>query len=504
MKRIVFKIVFLFIVLIPLWSFLIWWFWPSTNFNGLVIDKNPRTISNQSQASHWIFNNQKVKKIDGESYSPDGEDLTGLSDIKNYSQEKIDSVAKELEMIYYVEVSGSAPMEMLLDSIVFDTLYGLQESSALGQKEIQLLEGMKKNGKLVLAEYNALLNPTNLESKERLEEIFQLNFTGWVGKYFRNLSSTNSEIPEWIKERYEAFTQQEYAFPETEGVILCHQNGKVLVLELDESLVNALPTIHSDSENMERYELPNFVSYPFWFDINAAVNEEDVISSFKLQTNKKGDSILSHHGIANKFPAIIGPREGSFNYYFCGDFADNPVLEKLSYFKGIEFISRLLYVVGDESDRKAFFWNFYRPLMTNILKDYHDPSRLEESVDSIGQEDMLSDDSSMIDSTVVKTDNKESAFEIDSNSAEPETISQPTVIMSSHSEGWRIVIASLKSKEGTERYLRKLNNPEISAVWVDFLETNRICFGPFSDLGEAHNKYQEVLRTYPEAWMIKF
>ena len=175
------------------------------------------------------------------------------------------------------------------------------------------------------------------------------------------------------------------------------------LLEDEESMLNALPMIHTDMEGMEKYELPNFVGYPFWFDINTAQNEEDVISTFKLQTNRKGDSILNSHGIPSKFPAVIGPQNGAFNYYFCGDFADNPVLEKLSYFKGISLISRLLYVVADESDRKAFFWNFYKPLMENIIKDYQNQENSELNSDSISFADPL--DSINIEPDTVVSEN---------------------------------------------------------------------------------------------------
>lgn len=503
MRRLVFKILFLFIVLIPLWSFLIWWFWPATVLNGLVIDKNDRSLSNQSQGTHWILNNEKTQRNSNEGFDPSGEEAIEIPSIAEYSEEEIDSLSNDLDMIYFVEVSGSAPIEITPDSII--RIDSADEKSTLSASEIDLLLRMKDKGKLVLAEYNALLNPSTEESKNKLEDIFQLKFTGWVGKYFKDLSATNFEIPEWIKERYAVFTGEEYAFPEKEGIILCHKSGKVLVLEMDESLLNSLPMIHTDTENMERYELPNFVAFPFWFDINEALNENDVISTFKLQTNKKGDSILHKYGVPNKFPAIIGAQTGSFNYYFCGDFADNPVLEKLSFFKGIGLISRLLYVVADESDRKAFFWNFYRPLMLNILKGYRSPPSNDEILDSIYSEEQPIDSSTlMVDSSANSAELTEDTT-IDSESEENLEIETKAIDnLPSSTIGWRIVIASLKSQKGKDKYLAKLNNPEISAVWVDYLETNRINFGPFENLGEAQLKYQEVLRRFPEAWMIKF
>lgn len=501
MKRLVFKILFILIILTPLWSFFVWWFWPSSILNGLVIDKNERSLSNQSQASHWILNNEKTNHNNGESYDPAGEERNEIPSIADFSSQQLDSLSDELEMLYFVQVSGSQPLETFVDSL--NSNDSLDKMAVLSEKEISLMLKMKGKAKLVLAEYNTLLNPESAESRLQLEEIFQLEFSGWVGKYFNDLSAPNPEIPDWLKENYASFTGEEYAFPESKGLILCHSSGKVLVLEEEVSMLNALPMIHTDMDGMENYELPNFVGYPFWFDINEAQNEEDIISSYKLQTNKKGDSILNRHGIPNKFPAVIGPQKGAFNYYFCGDFADNPVLEKLSYFKGVSLISRLLYVVADESDRKAFFWNFYKPLMRNIFNNFKNQESLEVNSDSISFYEAV--DSLNAEQDSLNVQDATMGEVVDSNQVREKEVESPTVRNASGDvKAWRIVIASLKSQEGTEKYLKQLNNPEISAVWVGFLETNRIAFGPYLDIREAQLKYQQILQTYPEAWMIKF
>tara|TARA_R110002072_G_scaffold9144_9_gene44937 strand:+ start:419 stop:1810 length:1392 start_codon:yes stop_codon:yes gene_type:complete len=463
------------------------------------MDKSDGSFQDQRQASHWIFNNEKIKNEN--LGNPTNQELDSeFSNLDQLKAEQIDSLAEELEMIYYVEVSDKVPHQFSQDTL---NSLDSSQSSSLSLGDIRLLKKMKGDSKLLIAEFNALLNPISDGSKRELENIFQLNFKGWIGKYFENISATNPEIPLWIKEAYKEFWNEEYAFPDNEGVILCHQSGKIVVLELGESLINALPMVHADLSNMEKYQLPNFAAFPFWFDINEAQNEEDVIATFKIQTNKKGDSILHKHGIPNKFPAIIGPSNSSFNYYFCGDFADNPVLKRLSYFKGVGLISRLLYTVGDKSDRKAFFWNFYRPLMINILDQYRNQEENINDLDSLNAVDSIPpvlDDYQNRDSLMEDSEELDSLNNISNDELEQDYPAR----VENNGQGWRIVIASLKSEEGTKRYLKELNNPQISAVWVDFLETNRITFGPFSNLGEAQIKYQEVLSAFPEAWMIKF
>jgi hypothetical protein len=57
-------------------------------------------------------------------------------------------------------------------------------------------------------------------------------------------------------------------------------------------------------------------------------------------------------------------------YYFSGDFCDNPISMTTSYFNGIGFFKSMFYDASGPSERSSFFWNFYRPLMNNILTDY--------------------------------------------------------------------------------------------------------------------------------------
>jgi hypothetical protein len=391
----------------------------------------------------------------------------------------------------------------------------------LHTNDYQLLEKMNRQKKLIIAEYNTIALPTSAEVRMKMENLFELKFSGWIGKSFKSLNHiVNPEIPSWIVTKYAEFTGEEYEFPDVAGIILIHESGEMLILQDGVHLDLKVPSINTQISHRNSLDLPDFMNYPFWFDIIHSTEEENIVATYKIHTNTLGDSILASFDLSNKFPAIVGNGEDGTRYYFCGDFANNPVQDALAYFKGISMVSSLFYNNLDVSDRKRFFWTYYHPLMTNIISNYTDNRAvLAENLNDTNALNLeVSDMDAMNDSTLSDSlDSIDFANNSDTHSdSEEGSEAQLSETDESLNEGfelsypdetnkqWRIVIASLKSRTGTKRYLDQLNNPEINAVYIDYLETHRITFGPFSNLGEGQQKFQEVLRQYPEAWMIKF
>ena len=74
--------------------------------------------------------------------------------------------------------------------------------------------------------------------------------------------------------------------------------------------------------------------------------------------------------IPTEFPAIItGTGEAPY-YYFAGDFADNEVKPILAYFMGVEKLAPYLFYSEKLDDRRKFFWEYYKPLMSSILEKH--------------------------------------------------------------------------------------------------------------------------------------
>jgi hypothetical protein len=113
------------------------------------------------------------------------------------------------------------------------------------------------------------------------------------------------------------------------------------------------------------------VHYPFWFDISLPSNDSNtIVSTFRIDPNEKGDSILELFNIPSEFPAVMESTGPSPYYYFGADFSDNPIKTRSAYFAGTGMLSFAFYN-DDISERSKFFYRLYRPMMKKIMNDYY-------------------------------------------------------------------------------------------------------------------------------------
>lgn len=98
----------------------------------------------------------------------------------------------------------------------------------------------------------------------------------------------------------------------------------------------------------------------------------NVVSVYRIFSNARGDSILKSINIPNPFPAVIEHYDNDYKfYYFCGDFCDNPIDSFLAKFEGITKFRWFMYPSNDAAERKSFFWLYYEPLVSNILRNFY-------------------------------------------------------------------------------------------------------------------------------------
>jgi hypothetical protein len=80
--------------------------------------------------------------------------------------------------------------------------------------------------------------------------------------------------------------------------------------------------------------------------------------------------------IPKTLPALVHSNQDYSYFYLAGEFCDNPISMTSSYFRYIELFS---FINRSENigERKSFFWDYYRPLMKNILKQEKKTNHLE-------------------------------------------------------------------------------------------------------------------------------
>jgi len=384
MKKI--KIILLSIIgvlLLPFWMWLAWWLTPKRKLTVAIVDKTVLDRSGQEHISlDWVLNQQRFTKDQSALYSPDHDyfgffpgsnDRYRIKGLERMGVDKLQQLAGDADMTYFTDTYGIYKQEWykkVPDNERSAILYG-----GMSRQDIGFLREMKVRHKLMIAEFNAIGSPTEPGVRHEFENLFGLHWSGWTARYFTSLdTAVNRELPHWLTSQYQQ--QHEGAWPfHKDGMVWVNIAGDIVILENVTDLTSPLPQIVARPTGLQDLDLPAVTKYPFWFDVidedtvrgNAGPNE--VAAEFVIHVNARGESLLRQDHIPVRCPAVLrhtGPDYGF--YYFSGDFCDNPLSFGTSYFKGIPWFKSWFYNDSDPGERKSFFWNFYRPMMTRILE----------------------------------------------------------------------------------------------------------------------------------------
>lgn len=374
-KKIIIIIILSGIILFPMFMWLGWVFRSKKPLKILIVDK---TVITKEAIEHrafiWLLTHNKYVKENREFYSA-SEDYFGafpqennkykIKDLRVFSEKQIDSLSNYYQMLYYADTYGIHPGDGLNeDQKGADKIY-----SGLDENDFLLLKKMKEKKKLIIAEFNFFANPTTESVRKKTEDLFHLKWTGWTGRFFSSLDSTgNSELPDWVIKLYVARHHKKWNFLNS-GIVLVNQDGDIAVLENETHLNTNMPVVSTDEYGRDKYDLPSKINYSYWFDITLSTDPTNkVISSYTLDVNARGDSVLKHHGIPKTFPAVIEHLDNYKFYYFCGDFGDAPVSNRFVNFKGIRCFEKMFL---SDRNRLKFYWRFYYPMLKNILDEYY-------------------------------------------------------------------------------------------------------------------------------------
>lgn len=365
------------VLLLPLWMWLAWLLTPKQQLVVAIVDKTEINQQGQEHASlTWILNQERYTKTPTKLYDvgndyygffPQEKEKFRIKGLERFSSAQLEQLSQDCDLAYFTDTYGVYNNEWYSQSSSTERsgiLYG-----GLSRQDLIFLQKMKEKKKLILTEFNCIGSPTDSIVRGEFEQLFGLRWSGWIGRYFTSLdTSVNRELPKWLIGNYMAQHGGQWPFTQS-GIALVSQHDEIEILEQGRHLQQSLPQIYSTEQACREYGLPERVDYPFWFDImtiDTSINQS--IASFELAVNAAGRQLLARHGLQPRFPAVIRHAAEDYRfYYFCADFSDNPVSLRSSYFKGISVFSRLFY--SDEpGERGSFFWNYYRPLVTTILK----------------------------------------------------------------------------------------------------------------------------------------
>jgi hypothetical protein len=363
------------ILALPVINLIRWNFESKKPLDIIIVDKTVPTLEREHHKSFsWILTNERfVNKEKNSSYSYT-KDYFGFYpqrplrdkkwDKNDYRLNDVISLAEKNDVIYFTDTYG----------VYFNDWYrGVNKSrksrkiyGGLNNNDFLLLKEMKDRNKLIIMEYNTFDYPTAQFESIRTQEKLGIAFSGWTGKYFSSLDTTDKDFPVWMTSMYRKQYKKPWTFRKSGIVILKEKD--IVVLEEGKQLKNPMPQIITDGDYSKKYGVVPEVAFDQWFDIIDPLQNK-IISKFKLDTTPIGDTLLVNNSLLSEFPAVVQDPVAQRIYYFSGDFAYYDLPFWISRFKGIEKLKGILYS-DKPDDTRRFFWLYYRPLINGILSDY--------------------------------------------------------------------------------------------------------------------------------------
>jgi hypothetical protein len=385
MRKILINTVLFGFLLLPLILWLFWIIKPSFNAKILLVDKTVLTsYALEHRAFDWVLTHRKYVKPDGNFYSPQ-DDYFGffpmkdekfvLKDLSGLSEEQVENLSTSFDMTYFTDTDGIYYNEWFRQKDL--TEHSEKVYGGLDKNDVLFLRKMKEKKKLILAEFNLFATPTSVTERTETEILLGLKWSGWTGRYFEQLDTVqNSTLPKWVVRLYKDQHRNKWPFTKS-GIVFVHANETIVILENETDITHEVPLVRSFNYGVEKFNIPEEIRYPYWFDITLSTDTNNrVISYYQLFPNLRGDSILKHHDIPRIFPAAFENIKDSHHYYFCGDFSDSPIHKTTPKMMGIEYLKMFVLNDYDLNDRTPFFWRYYLPMTAKILDNYFKNSNL--------------------------------------------------------------------------------------------------------------------------------
>jgi hypothetical protein len=155
------------------------------------------------------------------------------------------------------------------------------------------------------------------------------------------------------------------------GVVMVHEDETIVILEYPTHINKPQPYIKTSSENRRKYGVSDNIPFPGWFEVTQPSSPQgQIISWIELNPTQEGLAILNRYNAPSRFPAVIEFKGDKNLIYLTGDYSYSNVSRRFVRMKGSRFIELFLGDLNDVTDRHAFFFGYYLPMFSTILKEF--------------------------------------------------------------------------------------------------------------------------------------
>lgn len=352
------------VVVLAGFPFVLWFGTASSHLSVAIIDKTvPPDTYREHSGIVWLLNHLKYKNSSS-SYDIDT-DYYGYHEKEQTKEKPLPADYSQYDVIYLADTYGVYQDDLIKEKEERQGAKSEKIYGGLQEKEwnaiMQRVSSNKKS--MLIAEYNTFASPTSAAVRASVTNYLGVQWEGWTGRYFKDLSFENLDIPKWVEEEYGAnWTYKGGGF-----LLVNDLTHEVEVLEAGKEVEDKGIELTFTQEGQKLFGLSKPEEYNYWFDIVTAKDDAETLAQYSWSLTKEGEKKLSERGIPMKFDAVVKrDRAQTKSYYFAGDFNDVQHVPFFYQAKGMAEAHKYM----DRFTESDFYWSAYVPMMKAILKDY--------------------------------------------------------------------------------------------------------------------------------------
>ena len=364
------------IILLPLLGFLGWFLKKGHPMEVVVINKSMLNFcDSENKSINWVLNDHKIltsgnrkydMKTDYYGFHETGDDYR----IRYPRLRELDRMTEKSDLVYFADVTGvtRSMKEASISPAQKELVYG-----GLNNTDYVFCRKLIEAKKPLVVECNFFGPPTEPLVRYNVEQLTDVYYVGWMGKYVKDLTRFNPEKDgyDW-QTAYQEYTGESWSFSGPGIVFVNQENDRVVVLREEEDMQTADGLIITTDEAMEKFHLPAAVNYCGWFTI-VHPGKNKVLSQFMLNPTALGIEKLRMNGLPDEFPAIIQPADQF--YFLAGDFGKTRV--NLAWSRVMVLNDLVAFLRGSGNNATGFFYSYYKPFMDEVLSDAREGSSLQ-------------------------------------------------------------------------------------------------------------------------------
>jgi hypothetical protein len=238
----------------------------------------------------------------------------------------------------------------------------------LSDGDVHALSDFVGRGGLLIAEFNAFCEPTAVEQRHHMQDVFGVDWTEWVGRVFADPYDT-ADVPHWLPREF-ARQYPDQELPHSPILLLVARDGRLIVLA-GPSLIDVAPRVLMTAAGRKRYpNTPGDAPYYFWFSLVRARSDAVVHARLQLPKIAGVPEFLAKLGAGDLPPALTERVAGKGRaIYFVGDFADidfdpGEYDSEAAIDNGAAIASSLSGMTTAPA-----FWRFYAPVVDQLLRE---------------------------------------------------------------------------------------------------------------------------------------